>query len=184
MENKLSFVESSLKSYGFEVDFIKKIDALPFDYLDVNIGLDEHERKRKLIIKLNTFLNQEEPQENKLIGMTEKSGANFLNLFVAFPFKFKEESVGELSRLLMHFNKTIELPGFGLDEINKMVFFRYSLPLTGVLFQKNLLIGIVGTCMLLVDSLSHQIECVANGESMVTVLNRARQELIKTQKTA
>lgn len=51
-----------------------------------------------------------------------------LQLLMFFPCTFTPSTVSDTARLLHLLNKEIDLPGFGLDETSKVIFFRSVLP--------------------------------------------------------
>lgn len=169
---RLNYIQTSLSNYGFACKLIEADDQVPFHRLNVSLGRDSLGRERILVLRVDELPIPQDLKEN--IGTMGKQ--SFIRLFVALPFTYKDEATGELARLLLYFNKPLEIPGFGLDEINKTVYYSYSL-ISGdeVAIQPRTLVSIVGTVMLLVDSLTPQIEAVAQGLSMKEALLAAIQ---------
>jgi hypothetical protein len=48
-----------------------------------------------------------------------------LQLLLFLPFVFDQNAVNDVARVLHLFNKEIDMPGFGMDEANKAIFYRY-----------------------------------------------------------
>lgn len=174
---RLETISDLLKMHGFHTLLLDKSIEIPFERLEVDFGLDYKGRPRNLVIRIDNFLISPEESNPVEDFRQTKNQIAFFHAFVAFPFQYTEHAAGELARLILYFNKNIALPGFGLDEMNKLVFFRYSLPLAGLLAQRNLCIGIIGSFMLLIDSLTPQIEAVAQGATMVDTLRHTIQTL-------
>jgi len=55
-------------------------------------------------------------------------GKNLLQLISFFPKQILTKRISDTARLLHHFNKELDLPGFGMDERSKVVFFRCMIP--------------------------------------------------------
>lgn len=51
-------------------------------------------------------------------------GNQFLQMIAFFPIQLDREAIPDVARLLHLLNKEIDLPGFGLDEIGGVAFFR------------------------------------------------------------
>lgn len=51
-----------------------------------------------------------------------------LQLILFIPFAIETKSLNALARLLHLFNKQIDLPGFGMDESAKAIFYRVTIP--------------------------------------------------------
>lgn len=167
IKGRLNFIEKALTEYGFKCELAEPGGQIPYYCLNVSLGPDDVGRERTLVIRLDELPVPEDLKSN--IGKMDKQP--FIRLFVAFPFTYKDEATGELARLLLYFNKPLEIPGFGLDEINKMIYYSYCL-IAGdeEKIESRTLVSIVSTIMLLVDSLTPQIEAVAQGLSMKAAL--------------
>jgi hypothetical protein len=53
-----------------------------------------------------------------------------LQILVFIPSSFSEKTVAGTARLLHLLNKEMDIPGFGMDEDSKVIFFRISQPLS------------------------------------------------------
>ncbi len=164
--DKLNSVEIALSDYGLPVHRGVHSEGASFEYLSVILPPDLQGRPRQLIIRFSEVHipaakgEGAEPAVNQLL----------IHLSLTFPLSLPEESLLELGRLLHFYNKTLDLPGFGLDEIQRLLFFRYTLTSDPATINKRFLISIIGTIVLLSDSLSPQIEQVIKGASLVDVL--------------
>jgi hypothetical protein len=167
IKGRLNFIENALKEYGYVCELVEPDDQIPFHRLSVSFGADDRGRQRVLMIRFDELPVPQDLKSN--IDKMDKQ--LFIRLIVAFPFSYKDEATGELARLLLYFNKPLEIPGFGLDEINKTIYYSYSL-ISGdeQKIESRTLVSIVSTIMLLVDSLTPQIEAVAQGLSMKAAL--------------
>lgn len=53
---------------------------------------------------------------------------NLIQLLVFFPCDLKKGAEADTARSLHLLNKEIDIPGFGMDEANNLMYFRYMLP--------------------------------------------------------
>ncbi len=175
IKSNLEAVESALTKHGFACQLAEQTNEIPYHRVNVSFGKDDKGRERVAVIRADSFPMTPDP-----LGHESALGEQvFLHVFVAFPFLMKPEAAGELSRLLMYFNKPLEMPGFGVDEINKIVFYRYSLVCVGGIIKRRPLVAMIGTIMLLVDSLTSQIEAVASGAPIGEVLRSTVETLTR-----
>ncbi len=70
--------------------------------------------------------------------------SQLLQILVFLPTKLKEGREGEIARLLHWINQSLDLPGFGMEENSKSIFFRVMLPVLGMSFDENLLEPFLG----------------------------------------
>ncbi|MDP1835518.1 MAG: hypothetical protein Q8K75_06260 [Chlamydiales bacterium] len=177
-KGRLNHIATGLQKYGYQCEMQAEDSSIPFSRLNVSLGRDGYGRERTLVIRVDSFPM---PSEKGAEAPMEQL---FLHLFVAFPFMVKPEAAGELSRLLMYFNKPLEVPGFGLDELNQIVFYRYSLVCVGDLIKIRPLVAMMGTISLLVDALTNQIEAVSQGTPMKSVLRTTIESLAMGKQAA
>lgn len=55
-------------------------------------------------------------------------GNELVQLIFFLPLEVQEKTAGHLARLLHLFNKELDIPGFGMDEISKIIFYRCMIP--------------------------------------------------------
>lgn len=48
-------------------------------------------------------------------------------ILLFMPFAMQSKSISDVARLLHLLNKEIDMPGFGMDEVHKAIFFRFTL---------------------------------------------------------
>lgn len=86
-----------------------------------------------------------------------------LQLIAYFPFPLTESRMAPMARLLHKFNRDIDLPGFGLDEKEKLVFYRLVIPCLNNLLDEQLLANFLGAARLACESFLTPIGLVATG---------------------
>lgn len=162
--------EKILEGYGFDCEYHKKTDELPFDYLQISIGPDDQGRERHIILRLIEAPEEEEQADKAyFIALTQLS--------VILPFEIKKGCMGETARILMFYNQSLDSPGFCMDEGTKRPYFRYSFPTTPEGISNESFIGIIAMIMFNIETYSDTIEEVANGKSMKDTINDALREL-------
>lgn len=173
--NKLIYWENVLSRQGYECQFFQEDSEVHYPRLNINLGADAQGRVRTLEIRIDHYILPPRIQRNGGLDIEESSNNSeeelVIHLFVALPFLIKPGAVGEVSRLLMLLNKPLDMPGFGLDEQRKLVFFRYSLFTYRGHQSVRVLCAIIGMIMLLIDSLTPQIESVAAGATIRETLS-------------
>lgn len=59
-----------------------------------------------------------------------KVDSNMVQLILFIPYAMNPQTVNDVARLLHYLNKEIDMPGFGMDETARAIFYRCSLPTT------------------------------------------------------
>lgn len=94
-----------------------------------------------------------------------------LQLIAFMPFPLSEGHEGDVARLLHFINKDIDMPGFGLDETNKIIFYRLMLPIHKLHLEEDTLDQLMNIFPNVCQTFSPPIMAVAQGkESLKTVL--------------
>jgi len=160
--------ETFFRKEGFDLHLEKSSDEFPFGCLLVNLGEDKQERERMLVIT----------SEEQVLDDSKEARFIRVQLQFSLPFQFQLDARGELYSLLFFLNRSLDLPGFEVDELNDRVVFSY------VWFGKNepmdemLLWGIFGQILMIADGYSDVIEDVATGKkTFVNVLEEIHELL-------
>lgn len=110
-----------------------------------------------------SLLFNEMPLEAKENGVK----AYFMQLFLIFPYDCEKESIADVSRLLLMFNKSLPFPGFGLSEVDQKIYYRHSLYCDNGVVPGTLTCSLVGLLTLYLDSLSPMIKSIAVGKHQI-----------------
>jgi hypothetical protein len=149
--------------------------------LSIPIGTDSKERPLFLEIKITQEYPSETLPKDDLLAHEQLHAVKnyyFLHFFVMLPFDVKGDALGDTARLLLLLNKSLDLPGFDMSEVNQVVFYRYTWASPALEVDKLFLLSIVGMIMLIIDSLSYTIEKVASGEaSLMQIVEQAQAEV-------
>ncbi len=91
----------------------------------------------------------------------EESG--LLQLLVFLPCSVTADKVGDMGRLLHMFNKELDVPGFGMDELIGVVFFRCMVPTFKNEVQEQVVESYLATFKTVCHSFSPAVEALAAG---------------------
>lgn len=94
-----------------------------------------------------------------------------------FPAQLQPTAVADTARLLHLFNKELDVPGFGMDEDSKTVFFRCLLPTTGGQVDPELVWNMVSTMRSICEGFSQAVEAIASGITTLEELTKKAAEM-------
>lgn len=168
IECSLPSIKEFLEKETIICSIEKGVGEFPVDYLMIDMGEDEKGRPQRIEL----FAVQKEIPETEDTSGRPKSDKtkggdkpNFLHIQYFLPFKFRDESVNNIARFLLLINKTLEFTGFGMSEVDRLVYFRNDLFCDRSKVNTELLNGLLGYVLLIVDSFSPTIERLALQES-------------------
>lgn len=88
-----------------------------------------------------------------------------IQLLVFIPTPLKPEMVSDMARLLHLLNKELDLPGFGMDEIAGVVFFRLMIPAMKKKIEDDLFLAYLKTIQNVCQLFAPPIEAVSQGHT-------------------
>lgn len=83
------------------------------------------------------------------------------------PYEIKEKAIGDIARLLHLLNKECDIPGFGMDEKRKILFFRCVAPSTDGVLDPRLVDLFLVTTRLACETFMEAISMIASGKTTV-----------------
>lgn len=107
---------------------------------------------------------------------------DLVQLLAFFPCQLKTETLGDLGRLLHIFNKELDIPGFGMDEVASVVFFRCMIPMQKNKLDEQLLETFLNTVELACQTFSPTIEAISLGIVNLDEMIKKAQEQAKNKK--
>lgn len=167
IECSLVSIKEFLEKETISCSIEKGVGEFPIDYLMIDMGEDV--KGRPQLIELFTIqkeIPETEGEAGKTKGETTKDGKpNFLHIQYFLPFKFLGESVNDIARFLLLINKTLDFTGFGMSEVDQLVYFRLELFCERSKVNTELLKGLLGYVLLIVDSFKPTIEKLAQKQT-------------------
>lgn len=158
---------TQLNTYLTENGLVCKL-ALPEgdmkqSYLLIYLGKDGKERDQ--VLQLN-FLLMPTPEEVGVKSFPFGPEA-FLQFVCVLPFKVAKKNAGEVLRFFAQLNASIEIPGFGYNEVLEQVHFRYVHYSYHTQIDKGLLFSLIVYVRSVIDLFGGWAEDIAKGELTV-----------------
>jgi hypothetical protein len=91
-------------------------------------------------------------------------GGDLLQLLLFIPSQFQPGVEPHLARLLHTLNKEIDIPGFGVDEGAKVIFYRCMIPAFNKYLEEGIIEQYLKSLPLIAGSFAPIITTVANGQ--------------------
>ena len=88
---------------------------------------------------------------------------DLLQLLIFLPYELKKAAVADTARLLHLINKEIDVPGFGIDEISDVMFYRAVLPCFEHSIDEAVLNAYINSLQIVCKTFSQLIGNVAAG---------------------
>jgi hypothetical protein len=99
-----------------------------------------------------------------------------LQMVAYLPYQLPEKTLGEVARMLHILNRELDLPGFGMDESEKLMFYRSVVPCVEGKVDKYLFNMYLGTARIACESFMNAIGIIVSGTMSVD-------EIMKDKKT-
>jgi hypothetical protein len=117
-----------------------------------------------------------EPNEKFALGkkVSESSSTEAKN-------PYHKEVIADLARLLHLLNKELDVPGFGMDEMAGVVFYRLMLPTPKKKIESDLLLAFLKTIEHVCEMFSTPIEAVSSGQMTLDQILAKAQEMEQSQ---
>lgn len=90
-----------------------------------------------------------------------------LQTLAYLPFELQKEAKSEIARLLHLVNRDIDLPGFGMDENQKLIFYRLVVPCIDNELPDKTLDLLLGSTKIAAETFIEAIRVVASGEMTI-----------------
>lgn len=171
MELTHTNLKNTLESYGFSVTEIARSEKIPYDTLF--IGLGEDYKSRPWILNIRLF-EQDYDMGGEPLAEGTPTKLYFLNFFITLPFTVFDPAFADLSRLILMLNKIIPVPGFGMSEMDKVVYYQYTYPSIDGKLDPNLLLSMIAFIIHYINTHVETFEEVATRvKSLKTVLEES-----------
>ncbi len=140
------------------------------------------------LLTQNKFDVKRQPETHQLYILFKTEGQDYplfirvmeegelLQLLAFMPISLDAKTVADLARLLHLFNKEVDIPGFGLDESAKVIFYRIVLPSTEGKISGEIVQGYVTSIKMITETFYPVIAAVVMGNiSFAEVVKKANE---------
>lgn len=132
------------------------LDSL-FDHLSKDIDIKRQPETDQLYV-LYKVQDQEYP-----IFLRVMDEGELIQILAFMPISLDSKTVAEVSRLLHMFNKEIDIPGFGIDETAKVIFYRIVLPAIDKKVSGEIIGGYINSIKVITETFFPIIVAVVTG---------------------
>ncbi len=156
VEVSLNSLQTFLNTQNISSRLIEKTAEIPLDRLVLTLGTDEKNRPQNLDLYV---------VEKELASLTpDKKGgkAIFLHLRHVLPFTLQDQAIAEMARYMLFINKGLEYEGFGMSEVDRIVYFRHDLHCSLRQVSDEVLMGLLGYILLIIDAFGPKLEKIAH----------------------
>lgn len=95
------------------------------------------------------------------LGIRQES--SLLQILAYLPYQLHEKAFGDTARMLHLLNKELDMPGFGMDEKEKLIFYRSVIPCLDAKVSSQLLNMHLATTRLACETFMYAIGVIASG---------------------
>lgn len=99
-----------------------------------------------------------------------------LQTIAYLPYEIQPKTLGEIARLLHVLNKELDLPGFGMDEKERLMFFRTVIPTIDAQVEEKMIDMCIGITRLACETFMKAIALVLSGAMTVDSINEKQPE--------
>ncbi len=96
-----------------------------------------------------------------------RSGNTLLQTIAYLPYDLPKTTFGQVARMLHLLNREIDMPGFGMDESQNLMFYRCVLPCLNGEFNEKLLEIALATTRVVCETFMDAIAMIAGGTTTV-----------------
>lgn len=139
--------------------------------------LEERKLKPELQKETNqimVLLEHEKSQFPLFIRIFEKN--KLIQMLTFFPIECKQKHLGDVGRLLHLFNRELDVPGFGMDESSKTIFFRCMIPAIDDTIDKKLFDAYLQATQIACKSFFKPVAAIAVGAASFEELLKKAEE--------
>ncbi len=105
-----------------------------------------------------------------------RSENSLLQTLAYLPYQLQEKTLGETARLLHLLNKELDMPGFGLDEKEDLMFYRCVIPCVDGKISEELLLTYISCTRLACETFMGAIGTILSGSASIDELLKGKNE--------
>ena len=168
MKSVMHSIIKTLNELGLQVTTNETKEKMPYEACIVDFGLDEKDRPVAVqILHYSQDLLAELHEAEKEPNPTNLS---ILSFIMTIPCEIPQKTSGEILRLICLANKSIPLGCFNYSEIEKAVYYSYSLPLFQEVPTQLTLLAVLQTATFVKETFLSAIDDVAAGKTTVNMI--------------
>jgi len=172
MDNlRLKSVADNLNGAGYPASLISPSDAAPFEQLYVTLDPDGKGRPRAI-------------QLQYIPVRASNDGDHLLQFVSSLPFPLIGKVAGDTARMILLVNKVIELPGFGMSEIDESLYYQHVHLCRKGYFEDATVGQLLSTILHYVDEYAPVVEEIAVGEKSFGVVVEEMKREVSAQRRA
>ncbi|MFZ0564688.1 MAG: YbjN domain-containing protein [Chlamydiales bacterium] len=95
------------------------------------------------------------------------SNGALIQTIAYLPYQLQKNSLSEIARLFHKLNKEIDMPGFGMDEVDQLMFYRLVIPCLDHTVEGKLVKTCVETTRVVCDMFLNAIAMILSGEASI-----------------
>lgn len=129
-------------------------------YLRENNAQPELQKETGQVFLLHQLQGYEVP-----IFFLLRPESTLLQIIAYLPFRIPDKTLGDTARLLHILNRDLDMPGFGIDESEKMSFFRCVVPALDGKIEKRFFNMYLATSKIACDTFMRAIGMIVSGSA-------------------
>ena len=168
---RLKSVAENLNGAGYPASLISPSDVTPFEQLYVTLDADAKGRPRAI-------------QLQYIPVRASNDGDHLLQFVSSLPFQLNASVAGDTARMVLLVNKVIELPGFGMSEIDGSLYYQHVHVCRKGYFEDETVGQLLSSILHYVDDFAPVVEEIAVGaKSFGAVVDEMKREMSTQQPT-
>lgn len=164
MKNKLKEIKEGLLQLGYEV---------------FEVPLNEDNTKQQIVVVLDKGsdlaltifylrdlldFSSTDQEVSQITQEFNESKVDFLQLYIRFPFDIKGETLPDLARLILMANWSIPVGAFGMNESQKVIYYRNVFEVLGEEPSVEMVLEAVNAMTYFAQSRFDSLKAIASGE--------------------
>ena len=105
-----------------------------------------------------------------------RAEGNLLQTIAYLPYELNEKAASDVARLLHLLNREVDIPGFGMDELQKLMFFRCVIITTDGKLDPKLLDIYLATTRIACETFMEAIATMAGGKTSVDAVLKGKKQ--------
>lgn len=162
-EEFIKHINETLKTEGFDSFIVEPSEQAPWYTILLYMGYDAKNRERIVEIRIK----EQELGQSFAQNTTNLFNYYYMSFTLKLPFECKDEYLYDLGSAIIWLNRTLDIPGFELNEVDSKISYR-AVHLTSENFDKQILLSLCGLITLYVSLYADMLENICVGRKTFT----------------